>query len=319
MTNNDISYNQKLKSFIDEIGGSEKDFLNHEIQRLNNKIDVIEKENKGWRDDRNDLKGNFKALRIVERIQECEDLIFDYTTRLERFPKEDIKIVKQYNSESFELFDKVRHNDINDYDMTILLREYSKNYDIELLKSLSKDVSFYLFVEKEEKEAEFDLQDIQEAIDKRKESRLEIPYIKPIKPKNLTEKQKKIIEKTPLNTNPILDKEALLFPYEFFSVRKFQLKINDKINELQDSINKTNSNIKFNVTSTEMIELIKSLIENGCVKGKQKEIINAFSVFFNVEVKHPNKLINDIKNRNVGSETLFLDKLKTSLYNYITK
>lgn len=83
------------------------------------------------------------------------------------------------------------------------------------------------------------------------------------------------------------------------------------------------SNLFWNGTPTEFIELTKALIENGSLKGgtkgTQKEIIEDFSKTLNIEIKNPDKLLTDIKKRNIESETLFLDKLKRNLLNYINK
>jgi len=117
---------------------------------------------------------------------------------------------------------------------------------------------------------------------------------------------------------------------------KNKVKVNfilKKLIELKGKINKnekesSNSNffnsknlkeIKFNLTQIELTELVKALIENGNVKGKQKEIINAFSSFFEIEIRNQGKTINDLKKRNNGSETLFLDKLKATLNDYINE
>jgi hypothetical protein len=78
--------------------------------------------------------------------------------------------------------------------------------------------------------------------------------------------------------------------------------------------------IVWNGTPTELIELIKALIENRSIKGdSQKKIISSFTKFLNIDIKHPDKLIQDIRKRNNKSETLFLDKLQTTLYDYISK
>lgn len=72
---------------------------------------------------------------------------------------------------------------------------------------------------------------------------------------------------------------------------------------------------------TAFIELAKALIENGNIKvnkGEQVKTINTLSKFFNIKINYPNKLISDIKTRNNGSETLFLDELKKTLLDYIT-
>jgi hypothetical protein len=78
------------------------------------------------------------------------------------------------------------------------------------------------------------------------------------------------------------------------------------------------SSLKWNGTQTEFIELVKALIENGNIKGTQTEIIRILSNVFNLEIKNPNKLINDLKLRNNNSETLFLGRLQKTLFDYIT-
>ncbi|WP_282142617.1 RteC domain-containing protein [Cellulophaga baltica] len=119
--------------------------------------------------------------------------------------------------------------------------------------------------------------------------------------------------------------EELIEYKKYLNFFRDKLRLLELENESNPNPNKTSSNqtletsmIKFNLSQTEIIELTKALIENGNIKGKQKDIINAFKVFFSVEINNPNKLITDIKKRNHGSETLFIDKLKSSLHNYIT-
>lgn len=82
--------------------------------------------------------------------------------------------------------------------------------------------------------------------------------------------------------------------------------------------NNDENTLNWNGTQTEFIEIVKALIENGNIKGTQTEIISKLSNVFNIKINNENKLINDIKTRNNGSETLFLDKLQKSLYDYIT-
>lgn len=68
---------------------------------------------------------------------------------------------------------------------------------------------------------------------------------------------------------------------------------------------------------TELMELAKALIQAGKIKGTQKEVVQSFSEFFQKEIKHPDKLLQDIKNRSNGSETLLLDNLKKNLLEYL--
>lgn len=98
----------------------------------------------------------------------------------------------------------------------------------------------------------------------------------------------------------------------FLETKKSEIVTNSQI------IMEAENTLNWNGNQTEFIELIKALIENGNIKGTQTEIISKLSTVFNIDIKNQNKLINDLKLRSNGSETLFLDKLKKSLYNYIT-
>lgn len=72
---------------------------------------------------------------------------------------------------------------------------------------------------------------------------------------------------------------------------------------------------------TEFIELSKALILNGSItgNGNQEDKINQLANLLNFKINNPYKLLNDIKTtRNNGSETLFLDKLKKTFFDYIT-
>ncbi len=90
-------------------------------------------------------------------------------------------------------------------------------------------------------------------------------------------------------------------------------------NTKDDIINLNTGKHKFHGSQTEFIELIKALIVNRNLKGTQKNIIGDLAEFFDIEIKNQDKLIQDIKNRNNGSEALFLEKLKSSLLDYIKK
>ena len=94
-------------------------------------------------------------------------------------------------------------------------------------------------------------------------------------------------------------------------------KTND-ITQQQPTETDPEKSLNWQGTQTEFIEMVKALIENGNIKGTQTEIIKSLSNVFNIKIKNENKLINDIKTRNNGSETLFIDKLKKTLFNYIT-
>jgi hypothetical protein len=104
---------------------------------------------------------------------------------------------------------------------------------------------------------------------------------------------------------------------KFLEQRKQELE--KELNTTLPTVPATENLLNWNGTQTEFIEFIKALVENGNIKGTQTEIISKLSKVFNIDIKYPNKLITDIKNRNNGSETLFLDKLQKSLLDYITR
>lgn len=84
----------------------------------------------------------------------------------------------------------------------------------------------------------------------------------------------------------------------------------------KDSIFKPPAKVKNNLTQSELLEVIKALKLTGKITGNNKNIIDAFSHFFSIDIKNPDQIINGFKGRNNGSETLFLDELKTALFDY---
>jgi hypothetical protein len=138
-----------------------------------------------------------------------------------------------------------------------------------------------------------------------------LPYADKKKKKYLEEKISELGYQVVLYTDSVYDPyrdEEIKF--DGFYIQKKEDEKNQKIKEILETV-------EWKGTQTELIELIKALIENGTIKGKQKDIISNFSIFFKKEIKNPNKLIQDIKKRSNGSETLFLDSLKSSLTEFI--
>ena len=68
-----------------------------------------------------------------------------------------------------------------------------------------------------------------------------------------------------------------------------------------------------NLTPTEFMELFKALYDCNFCYGKQKDALASISNQLGIKINNPDKLLQDIKNRNYGSESLLLDKLKSSI------
>lgn len=97
-----------------------------------------------------------------------------------------------------------------------------------------------------------------------------------------------------------------------------------EIDILEYEVKPYKSNLKWNASQTDLMELIKALIEANAikeakVKGKQKELTEELCNLFNVKINNPNKLISDFNTRNTGKETKFLDNLREHLMKFIIK
>ncbi|MDC8099633.1 hypothetical protein [Chryseobacterium rhizosphaerae] len=163
--------------------------------------------------------------------------------------------------DSWTLFHTIRYNDIGYLERSKYLKDITENYHPDLLHSLLKDLEFYLFIEKDEKEAEFDSEEIEQAIKEREAKKLPIPYLKRTPEHLLTEKQKEMREAHRQETGGTealcIDLESLLFPYEFFSLYEFQRLIIRKIKELSPEASENDIDIsEFKTTKTKSIALL---------------------------------------------------------------
>ena len=215
-----------------------------------------------------------------------------------------------YNdSESFIFFDSVRHGLLGEFDIISKLREISNSYDLEYLLALNKDLSIYLFTEKDEMESRFKPEEIAKLISQRKLNGLKVPYEKPANGK-IKELNNQI------NKEKRIDKETLLFPYEFTPLYKLQRKIEDKIKE-QNNKDLPESRIKkinWDFSELEIVELGKALCEmKKPVGASEKEVIQALGTFFNLNINETlkTKRLETIRKRKETPD--FLEKLSAYL------
>ena len=154
----------------------------------------------------------------------------------------------------YEIFDSIRSGEMGNADLHKFLKEYSNNYDYEVLRLLLRDLEFYFFMEKEEKESEFSWEEKDKIIKDYEERKKEIPIKSRLKDTtNLTELQLENRERLK-NTGwdldkmpPIIDWEKILYPFEFFCLYQFQWLLKNKIKEVEEKgLNKN----KLTVTET---------------------------------------------------------------------
>ncbi|MEJ6735104.1 MAG: RteC domain-containing protein [Flavobacteriales bacterium] len=248
-----------------------------------------------------------------------------------------------------KLFRKIKDT-VSDYDFQSLLKVYSDNFNIELLEVLKSDLKKHLYFQEI-----FMCEDLDPTIIIRQFSLLvnnniPIPFAES-NSKKTRSYQLKISEyvennveeiksydgyrletvaiKSPLykilsdliseiDVKEVFNLEELIFKYEFKNWRKFIELVDEKLNEASTTIKKIET-LKWKGTKADFVELSKALILNDMFNGTQKEIVAKLSAFFEIDVKTYDQILNQIKGRNNGNETKFLDKIKKNLNNYFEK
>lgn len=157
--------------------------------------------------------------------------------------------IELINLNVYELCNYIREGELGEFDMLKILKAYTDDFNLGLLKRLDWDISFYLFQESEIMAAKFTTEDIDNAIQERTNAGVEIPYIMPKTIEELTPQQienRKKAKNILFQTEKIINLEALLFPYEFYNVRTFRKLVQSKIKELQPNQKYTPVSIRLN-------------------------------------------------------------------------
>lgn len=174
---------------------------------------------------------------------------------------------KNIDLNSWELFNHIRYNDVGYLERSRYLKDITENYHPDLLKSLLKDLEFYLFIEKDQKEAEYDSDEIAQAIKEREAKDLPVPRLD-IRPEHLLTDRQKEIRETHKKENGgketiCVDLESLLFPFEFFSLYEFQRSIIRKIKELSPQEKEPQVDIDISELKTSKTQSIALLHHTG--------------------------------------------------------
>lgn len=202
---------------------------------------------------------------------------------------------------SYELCDYIRNNElIGSADRLKIIKIYTDNYDLEMLKNLNYDISFYLFQEKEEMEASFTPEDIDKEIMERKEAGLKIPYIEFPKidgVKKLTVEQQKKKEELRGKIKNTIDLEALLFPFEFYSVRLFKGQVVSKIKEKEfekennqttkpdtDPIDLSDTDTKTKLAMLDELGILRYIREKQPFSTSTNAVASLFSAILGIKV-----------------------------------
>lgn len=197
---------------------------------------------------------------IVKYITDQIEIEKNILLRFQDLPKS-TNTKKDIDLNSWELFDTIRYNDIGYLERSKYLKAITENYHPDLLHSLLKDLEFYLFIEKDEKEAEFSSEEIEQAIKELESKNRPIPYLNRTPEHLLTDRQKEMrnTHKKEFKENESLciDIENLLFPYEFFPLYEFQRMIMRKIKEIAPQTNENDIDVaELKTNKTKSIALL---------------------------------------------------------------
>jgi|GEM_PF-3341026 len=250
---------------------------------------------------------------------------------------------KSVLNKSFDLFDDIRNYDnYGKFDFLNLLNQRTNGFDLDFMKALLSDLNLYINIELEEMISNLDPTQLDIQLKSYEISGLKIPMLKRTQRKDLSIEQKskrKKLEKSIGELSPVIDIEAIMFPFEFYGLREFRSIIINKIKEIElsrpNKIQKTDyslkgteafsqlnggrtDSVKWKGTQADAVELIKAMIEQGSLEGTQKDIFKSFEKFFDIELNNCDQKIQKFKHRK-ASPTTYLDELKASLINYLGK
>ena len=139
----------------------------------------------------------------------------------------------------YEIFDKIRSGEMGDAEVFRFLRDYSNNYDAEILQFILRDLDFYFFVEKEEKESEFSEEIKQMKIKEYEERNIEIPIF----PRNTDFTEKQLENRARMKEKgldldsfpPMINWEKILYPHEFWLLYRFKHLVQKKLKEQKEN------------------------------------------------------------------------------------
>ena len=233
------AYNKNFGSLPDDL-----QFLNDE-----NYIDLMKE------------KIEVKRKKAIENYKLSKEI---YLSQIESPKIENSIIVEDFEEDTInDLFDDIRNSDYGKLKLHNVLKEKT-NFELDPLIYLLNDLELYLFVEKDEFESGISAEEIQKRVDEYNEKGLPIPYFKQTLVENLTEKQIENRKKINISLEPSIDTEALMYPFEFYSLYEFkriilnEIKKHDKVEE-SNTVTSNNPKLKTNLSVPELALLFKLL------------------------------------------------------------
>lgn len=209
----------------------------------------------------------------------------------------------------YEFFDNVWGGELGEIDINNYISKITDNYNVRKLRLLKNDIEYCFSCAKDEIDEEYTQQDVENALNELQKKYNEIPdyvYITiplPVVPFNKDNAGKVIFKE-----KKIINKEQLLYPYEFFNVRRL-IGLIDRLIELYDIPEKTNKpkqktftdlfKIPYNkekkITELKTILKTSGYIDNNCkwvgITKEKTELATLYWLFQDKEnILNPDKV-----------------------------
>lgn len=211
--------------------------------------------------DDNSIRDFIKYMIVADRLKGYKSIIESIDA--ERAMEENNKLIEEDENEIYKLLDNVRAKDHTGLQLFNIVKEQT-NLEPASLKYFFKDVEIYLFSEKEDYESNFSSEEVDKAIQGLKdkgyseEDLLRLGYITRRKSLGiLNEKEGEIIT--------FINKERLLFPFEFYSIYEMQriikteLAKHEKQPSNEESNTSSNERLKVNLSVPQLALLFKMI------------------------------------------------------------
>lgn len=253
--------------------------------------------------DYNSITAFIKFLIIADRLVGYKSILD--AIEKERFEEEYAKMSEDEGNEIYKLLDGVRSKDHTGLQLFNIVKEQT-NLDPTSLKYFLHDIEVYVFAEKDDYESNFTWEEIDEAMEtlkKRGHSEgdlLRLGYITKHKSLGLAgQKEGEIITH--------INKEKLLFPFEFYSIYEIQGIIKSELakhnkEQVGESNNSNSSNkLKVNLSVPQLALLFKMVndLKPTVFNVKSEAELHRFiSANFQTKQSNPEKGISTQKLRN---------------------
>lgn len=211
--------------------------------------------------DYDSIRDFIKYMIVADRLKGYKS-IFE-SIDAERALEEYNKLIEDDDNEIYKLLDSVRAKDHTGLQLFNIVKEQT-NLESASLKYFYDDIEIYLFSEKDDYESNFSWEEVQEAMDSLKkrghteEDLLRLGYITKYPSLGILGKEEgKIITH--------INKEKLLFPFEFYSIYEMQriikteLAKHEKQPTNEESNNLSNERLKVNLSVPQLALLFKMI------------------------------------------------------------